>query len=92
MATLGCCFYGNFVFGILWSMPETTTIKVSLRTRDALRQLADREGRTFDAQLDKMIQRERRRILGAQLASVPLEVDDDVVLDASASDVADASR
>ncbi|MCY3851588.1 MAG: hypothetical protein OXF75_12455 [Acidimicrobiaceae bacterium] len=73
-------------------MAATTTIKVSVRTRDALRQLADREGRTFGAQLDKMIQRERRRILGAQLASAPLEVDDHVVLDASASDVAHASR
>lgn len=73
-------------------MPDSTTIKVSLRTRDALRQLADREGITFDAQLEKMIRRERRRIIGAQLASVPLDAGDEAVLDASASDVADASR
>ena len=71
-------------------MPESTTIKVSVRTRDALRQLADREGLTFDGQLEKMIRRERRRIIGAQLASAPLDADDEAVLHASASDVADA--
>jgi len=78
--------------GILLGMPDSTTIKVSVRTRDALRQLADREGLTFDAQLEKLIRRERRRIIGAQLASAPLEAAEVAVLDASAGDVADASR
>lgn len=73
-------------------MPETTTIKVSVRTRDALRQLADREGLTLDAQLEKLIRRERRRVMGAQLSGAPLDDDDAAVLNASASDVADASR
>lgn len=73
-------------------MSETTTIKVSVRTRDALRQLADREGLTLDAQLDRMLRRERRRLIGAQLAGAPLSADDMHLLDASASDVADASR
>lgn len=50
-------------------MRDSTTIKVSVRTRDALRQLADREGLTLDAQLEKLIRRERRRIMGAQLSS-----------------------
>ena len=66
------------------------TIEISIRTRDALRKLADREGLTFDGQLEKMIRRERRRIMGAQLASAPLDAEDEAVLDASASDVADA--
>ena len=73
-------------------MPEVTTIKVSVRTRDALRELADREGLTFDAQVAKLVRRERRRILGAQLASAPLDAEDEAVLNASAGDVADASR
>ena len=72
-------------------MPDTTTIKVSVRTRDALRELSDREGLTFDAQIEKLVRRERRRIIGAQLASAPLDADDEAVLDASAGDVADAS-
>ena len=83
---------GGFPAGILSDMPDSTTIKVSVRTRDALRQLADREGLTFDAQLEKLIRRERRRIIGAQLASAPLDADEEAVLDASAGDVADASR
>ena len=69
-------------------MPDSTTIKVSVRTRDALRQLADREGLTFDAQIRELVRRERRRIIGAQLASAPLDADDGAVRDASASDVA----
>ena len=72
-------------------MPDTTTIKVSLRTRDALRELADREGLTFDAQIEKLVRRERQRIIGAQLATAPLDADDKAWLDASAGDVADAS-
>ena len=73
-------------------MPDSTTIKVSVRTRDALRQLAAREGLTLDAQLDRLIRRERRRIIGAQLASAPLDATEEAVLDASASDVGDAGR
>ena len=73
-------------------MPDVTTIKVSTRTRDALRQLAARDGLSLDAQLDLLIRRERRRIIGMQLASSPLDPHDRAVLDASASDVADACR
>ena len=71
-------------------MPELTTIKVSTRTRDALRQLAERDGLTLDAQLDLLIRRERRRTIGLQLAGAPLDAHDRAVLDASASDAADA--
>ena len=71
-------------------MPDTTTIKVSRQTRDALRELADREGLTFDAQIERLVRRERRRIMGSQLASAPLSAADNDVLAASASDVADA--
>lgn len=73
-------------------MSKPTTIKVSTRTRDALRQLADRDGLTLDAQLNRLIRRERRRLMGAQLASAPPDADDVTVLNASANDVADASR
>lgn len=73
-------------------MRDSTTIKVSIRTRDALRQLAERDGLTLDAQLDVLIRRERRRVIGLQLAGAPLGPDDRAALDASASDVADACR
>ena len=73
-------------------MSETTTIKVSVRTRDALRELANREGRTLDSQLEQLIRRERRRNMGRELSEGGLSDDDRQFLDASASDVADASR
>ncbi len=73
-------------------MSKSTTIKVSLATRDALRRLAERDGLTMDAQLDRLIRAERRRSIGAELASGPLTEQERGVLDASASDVADASR
>ncbi len=77
---------------ILFSMSELTTIKVAIRTRDALRFLAEREGRTLDGQLEALIRRERRRIIGQQLSGAILDAADVAVLDASASDVADACR
>ena len=61
-------------------MPELSTIRVSTRTRDALRQLAERDGLTLDAQLDHLIRRERRRIIGGQLASAPIDLHDRAVL------------
>ncbi|MCY3576548.1 MAG: hypothetical protein OXH53_04445 [bacterium] len=70
-------------------MPESTSIRVSVQTRDALRQLADGEGLTLDAQLKKLIRRERQRIIGAQLAGAPPDVGDEAVLSASAGDVID---
>ena len=72
-------------------IPKTTTIKVSVQTRNALRQLADRDGHTLNAQLEKLIRRERRRIMGTQLASVAPDTADAAVINASVSDVADAS-
>ncbi|MGD9753048.1 MAG: hypothetical protein AB7W59_18810 [Acidimicrobiia bacterium] len=63
-----------------------------MHTRDALRQLADRSGLTLDAQLDRLIRRERRRIIGTQLFGSAPDADDRAVLDASASDIADACR
>jgi hypothetical protein len=76
-------------------MSDSTTIKVSVQTRDALRQLAERDGLTLDAQLDVLIRRERRRVIGLQLASASLDDAERAVLDAAAADiasVADARR
>lgn len=72
-------------------MRDVTTIKVSIRTRDALRQLADLEDRTLDATIERLIRHERRRLIGAQLASAPLGDDDRLVLDGSAADVSELS-
>lgn len=73
-------------------MTSVTTIKVSVRTRDALRELAIRDGLTFDQQLQRLIRRERQRRMGEQLSSAELDEADLAVLDASGSDTADAIR
>ena len=73
-------------------MSEMTTIKVTKETRDALRELAQREGLTLEQQLFQLLSAHRRRSIGAQLASEPLSSDEQQLLDASAADVADASR
>ncbi len=71
-------------------MADYTTIKVSTRTRDKLRLLADRDGRTLDAEIEALVGRERRSIIGQQLSAGTLAPDDLVILNASASDVDDA--
>lgn len=61
-----------------------------MRTRDALRQLAERDGLTMDAQIRHLIRSERQRRIGAELAERGLSEEDHIVLDASARDAADA--
>ncbi len=68
-----------------------TTIKVSKRTRDALRELAQREGLTLEQQLEQLLATQRRRLIGSQLASERIDSDNWQMLEASAADVADAS-
>lgn len=60
--------------------------------RDSLRDLANDEGITLDAQFERLIRSERSRRLGAQLASAAPNRDERDVLEASVSDVAHASR
>lgn len=73
-------------------MTNVTTIEVSVRTRDALRELAIRDGLTLDQQLERLIRRERQRRMGKQLSGEELDEAELAVLDASGSDTADAIR
>lgn len=73
-------------------MTNVTTIKVSVRTRDALRELAIRDGLTFDQLLEWLIRRERKRRMGEQLSCVELDEAELAVLDASGSDIAHSIR
>jgi hypothetical protein len=72
-------------------MTRTTRIEVFVATRDGFRRLAAHNGLTIDAQLERLIRRERGRILGAQLSGEPLD-DEMSVLNASARDVGRLSR
>ena len=76
--------------GILGGM--NTTIKVSTSTRDLLKDLADADGVTLDAELRALARRERQRRMGLELASVDLDQADGAWLDMGASEAGDAGR
>ena len=69
-------------------MRESTTIRVSTSTRDALRELADRDGVTLDEELGRLLRAERQRRMGAALAH-PLSAEDRQWIDAGAEAVRD---
>lgn len=49
-------------------MRDSTTVRVSTSTRDALRILADHDGLTMDEEIQRLARTERQRRLGASLA------------------------
>ena len=50
-------------------MTNLTTLKVSVATRDELKAIAQREGLTLDAALQRLLRAERQRQMGADLAT-----------------------
>jgi hypothetical protein len=58
--------------GILQSMTQLTTVKVSTDTRDELKSIAERDGLTLDGALRKLLKAERQRLMGLDLASRPM--------------------
>jgi hypothetical protein len=52
-------------------MRDSTTIRVSPATRDALRALAERDGVTLDEELARLLRAERQRRMGIALAGEP---------------------
>ncbi len=73
----GCCSYAGCR---LLSM-QSTTIRVSTETRDAVKALAEADDRTLDQQIALMARRERQRAMGRALAYVELTEPDRAVLD-----------
>lgn len=69
-----------------------TTIKVSTSTRDLLKERADADGMTLDAELWALARRERQRRMGLELAEADLDRSDVGWLDMAASEAGDASR
>lgn len=49
-------------------MRDSTTIRVSVATREALRDLADTDGLTMDEELARLARAERQRRMGIALA------------------------
>ncbi len=69
-------------------MRNSTTIRVSEATRDALRALAESDGVTMDEVLAKLARTERQRRMGLALAA-EVSDDDRAWLDASAATMRD---
>jgi hypothetical protein len=53
-------------------MTNLTTVKVSVATRNELKTIAERDGITLDAALQKLLRYERQRQMGADLAERPI--------------------
>lgn len=62
-----------------------------MSTRDAVHRLAEHNGITPEEQIERLVRSERRRVVGAQLASTPLDSEELSMLDAAANDIAEAS-
>ncbi len=70
-----------------------TTIKVSTTTRDALRELARRDGLSMEAELVALVRRARRRAMGLEMsAGGALEATDRVVIETGCVDVTSVGR
>ncbi len=68
VTTLLTVAYG---LGILDQMPDSTTIRVTRSTRDALKHLAEDDGLTHDEELARLLRSERQRRMGASLTLQP---------------------
>ena len=66
---------------------QSTTIRVTTETRDAVKALAEADDRTLDQQIALMARRERQRAMGRALAQAELTEPDPAVLDGGARTV-----
>ncbi len=62
-------------------MKESTTVRVSPQTRDSLKELAEADGITLDAELSRLARAERQRRMGQGLAASTLDPDDERWID-----------
>ncbi len=69
-------------------MHGSTTVRVSVPTRDAVRSLADEDGLTLDEEIRRLTRAERQRRIGAALARPPSE-DERLWLDMAADEIGD---
>lgn len=74
------------------SIDMNSTIKVSSSTRDLVKELADADGVTLDAEPRALARRERQRRMGLELAADDPDAADAAWLDMGAAEACDASR
>ena len=68
-------------------MKETTTVRVTRSTHQALRERAERDGLTIEAELRQLLRYDRQRRLAEALATTELSGADEQVLSAAAAAV-----
>ena len=73
-------------------MRDSTTVRVSTNTRDALRDLANHDGLTMDEEIQRLARAERQRRLGASLAEHLPDDDEQTWLSISAETVTANAR
>ena len=71
---------------MLMRMPDTT-VKVSPRNRDRLRQIAEAEGLTMDEALALLLRRHRQRQIGEELRDSQPDAADEAVMATGADTV-----
>lgn len=76
---------------ILNSMQITTSMRVAVATRDAVRALAEHDGVTLDEEIGRLARAERQRRMGQALAA-EISTDDEQWLDAVADTVNEHAR
>lgn len=74
-------------------MQNSTTVRVSTSTRDALRDLAARDGLSMDEEIQRLTRAERQRRIGATLAEHQPDDDEQTWLNIGVDTItADARR
>lgn len=68
-------------------MQDSTTVRVSIETRNEIRQLADADGLTIDQELRALARAERQRRMGAALANTPPSTQDHPIFEGYATAV-----
>lgn len=57
-------------------MRSMTTVKLSVETRNGLKEIAERDGVTLDRAVRRLLRAERQRQIGLDLASAPTDDQD----------------
>lgn len=71
-------------------MQYQTSVRVSTRTRDAVRRLADADDVTLDEEIARLARSERQRRMGLELSQVEPNDEDQAWIDAGLDAVNDA--
>ena len=72
-------------------MQDTTTVRVSRSTRDAVRSLAEADGLSLDEEIQRLTRAERQRRIGQALAA-PIDEADQSWLELAAATIGDDAR